>query len=125
MGSLLTGVPMGLRLPAGLAGDAAPYVPSAPVQIGTSGQHRGVGEAGSWQALLMMFAVVLILGTAVLMFAVRQRTRLLRRRRVRRMGEAAALMAATAEGDSHHPHPALATAHHTRHTGPPSPERVT
>jgi hypothetical protein len=91
MGSLITGALDGLGLPAGLAGDSTPYVPSAPVQIGTSGRpHHSVSEVGSWQMLIAMFAVVIILGAVVLMFAVRQRTRVLKRRRVRRMAEAPA-----------------------------------
>lgn len=61
-----------------------PYVPSAPVQIGTPGKHNLISEAGSWQALLLMFVAVLVLGAAVLMFAVQQRTRVLKRRRIRR-----------------------------------------
>ena len=97
MGSLMAGVPAALHAVVGLAGDTAPYVPSAPVQIGTSGPRHGVAEAGSWQALLVMFGLMLVLGTAVLMYAVRQRTRVLERRRVRRMGEAVALMAAMAD----------------------------
>ena len=94
MGSLIAGVLDGLGRPAGLAGDGTPYVPSAPVQIGTSGRpHHRVSEVGSWQALIAMFAVVILLGAVVLMFAVRQRTRVLARRRVRRMAEAAAALA--------------------------------
>src|SRR5689334_10566634 len=94
MGSLIAGMLEGLGMPAGLVGDTTPYVPSTPVEIGTSGVHHNMGEARSWQVLLVMFAVVLGLGTAVLLYAVRQRTRVLERRRVRRMGETAALMAA-------------------------------
>lgn len=133
MGSLIAGVLDGLGLPAGLAGDGTPYTPSAPVQIGTSGRtHRAVAEAGSWQTLITMFAAVTVLGAVVLMYVVRQRTRVLRRRRLRRMAEAAA---APAEYEG------LATAHHiphytphysphhtpqrTRHAEPPDPERVT
>jgi hypothetical protein len=93
MGSLFAGVLHGLGLPAGLAADSTPYVPSAPVQIGTSGPRHGVPEVGSWQALIAMFAVVIVVGAAVLMFAVRQRTRVLERRRVRRMAEAVAALA--------------------------------
>ncbi|MEY9930079.1 hypothetical protein ABH926_004721 [Catenulispora sp. GP43] len=93
MGSLIAGMLDGLGIPSGLAGDTTPYVPSAPVQIGTSGPRHGAAEAGSWQGLLAMFALVLVLGAAVLLYVVRQRTRVLARRRVRRMGEAAALMA--------------------------------
>jgi hypothetical protein len=40
MGSLIAGVLDGLGLPAGLAGDTAPYVPSAPVEV------RGGRDAG-------------------------------------------------------------------------------
>jgi hypothetical protein len=43
---------------------------------------------------MVMFAVVLVLGTVVLMYVVRQRARLLERRRVRRMAQAAAQAAA-------------------------------
>jgi|GEM_PF-2897667 len=121
MGSLIAGVLDGLGLPAGLAGDGTPYTPSTPVQIGTPGRtHHAVTEVGSWQTLITMFAVVVVLGAAVLMYVVRQRTRVLRRRRVRRMAEAAAAPAEY-EGlaTAHH------TPHHTRHAGPPDPERVT
>ncbi|MEY9906586.1 hypothetical protein ABIA35_002806 [Catenulispora sp. MAP12-49] len=93
MGSLIAGMLDGLGIPSGLAGDTTPYVPSAPVQIGTSTPRHGAAEAGAWQVLLVLFALVLVLGAAVLMYVVRQRTRVLDRRRVRRMGEAAALMA--------------------------------
>jgi hypothetical protein len=94
MGSLIAGALDSLGLPAGLAGDGTPYVPSAPVQIGTSGRaHHNVSEVGSWQTLIAMFAVVILLGAVVLMFAVRQRTRVLKRRRVRRMAEAVAALA--------------------------------
>jgi len=91
MGSLIAGVLDGLgpaRGLLGLAGDSTPYVPSAPVEIGTSGPHHGVAEGGSWQALIIMFGLVIVIGAAVLMHAVRQRARLLERRRVRRMVEA-------------------------------------
>ncbi|WP_194916196.1 hypothetical protein [Catenulispora rubra] len=90
MGSLIAGVLDGLgpvRGLVGLAGDNTPYVPSAPVEIGTPGPHHGVAEAGSWQGLIIMFGLVIVIGAAVLMYAVRQRTRLLERRRVRRMAE--------------------------------------
>lgn len=83
MGSLIAGV-----------FDDTPYVPSAPVEIGTSGPHHGVAEAGSWQVLIIMFGLVVLVGAAVLMYVVRQRTRLLERRRVRRMAEAQAAWAA-------------------------------
>lgn len=92
MGSLIAGALDGLGHVVGLAGDATPYVPSAPVQIGTSGPRRGVAEAGSWQGLIVMFGLVLAIGAAVLMYAVRQRTRVLERRRVRRMAATVALM---------------------------------
>ena len=91
MGSLIAGALDSLGRPAGLAGDNTPYAPSAPVQIGTSGRpHHGVSEVGSWQTLIAMFTVAILLGAVVLMFAVRQRTRVLTRRRVRRMAEAVA-----------------------------------
>ena len=91
MGSLIAGVLDGLgpaRGLLGLAGDNTPYVPSAPVEIGTPGPHHGVAEAGSWQDLIVMFGLVIVIGAAVLMYAVRQRARLLERRRVRRMADA-------------------------------------
>lgn len=92
MGSLIVGTFDGVTRLAGFATDNTPHVPSAPVQIGTSGPRHGVAEAGAWQALIVMFGLVIILGTAVLMYAVRQRTGLLERRRVRRMAAAVALM---------------------------------
>ena len=93
MGSLIVGALDGLGLPVGLAGDGTPYVPSAPVQIGTSKARHAPPEVGSWQLLITMFAAVVVLGAVVLLFAVRQRTRVLRRRRVRRMAEAVATLA--------------------------------
>lgn len=93
MGSLIAGVPTVLGAHAGLVGDA-PNVPSAPVEIGTSGTRQAVSEVGSWQVLLLMFVGVLVLGAVVLMYAVRQRARLVERRRVRRMGDVAAWVAA-------------------------------
>lgn len=95
---------------------STPYVPSAPVQIGTPGPHHWVHETGSWQVLVVMFALVLALGAAVLMFAVRERTRVLRRRAVRRMGEAAARPAAR---------PDAGVEAEGRAAGRPRPERVT
>ena len=91
MGSLIAGVLDELgpaRGLLGLAGDSTPYVPSAPVEIGTPGPHHGVAEGGSWQGLIIMFGLVIVIGAAVLMYAVRQRARLLERRRVRRMADA-------------------------------------
>src|SRR5947209_16966885 len=94
MGSLIAGVVDAVGLPPGLAGDGTPSVPSAPVKLGgTSGLRPRVSEAGSLQVLIMMFAVLIVLGTAVLMFAAWQRTRVLARRRVRRMAEAVAAAA--------------------------------
>ena len=116
--------------------DDTPYVPSAPVQIGTSGPRHGVPEVGSWQALIMMLAAAIVLGTVVLMFAVRQRMRVLERRRVRRMAEAAAAMGQyesltelggvtlAPSGATHPRATAHHTSHHTRHAKPRSPERV-
>ena len=98
---------------AGMLADT-PYVPSTPVQIGTSGTHHSVPEAGSWQVLIAMLAAVILVGAAVLMFAVRQRTLLLERRRVRRMAETVTPHAT--------PHD---TGHGTGHDKPPSPGRVT
>jgi hypothetical protein len=100
MGLLFAGALIGLSGLSGLSGligDATPKVPSTPVEIGTSGPRHNVSEAGSWQVLITMFALVLVLGAAVLMYAVRQRARVLERRRVRRMGEAVALVAAMGE----------------------------
>jgi hypothetical protein len=93
MGSLIAGMLTVLGTPAGLAGDA-PDVPSTPVEIGTSGTRRAASEVGSWQVLLLMFVAVLVLGAVVLMYAARQRARLVERRRVRRMGDVAAWVAA-------------------------------
>ena len=133
MGSLIAGMLDGLGLPATLVGDTTPYVPSTPVQIGTSRPHHSISEVGSWQALLIMFCAVLLLGWAVLMVAVLQRTRLLARRRVRRMGEAVALMAAKGDGNRDtsaltpptSPRAASATAHRVRRDGPRRADRVT
>lgn len=97
MGSLIAGMLDALGPPSGLAGDTAPYVPSAPVEIGTPGMRHGPAEIGSWQGLMVMFAVVLALGAVVLMYVVRQRTRLLARRRVRRMAQAVRPVAADGE----------------------------
>lgn len=93
MVSLIAGALTALGLPAGPAWNA-PDVPSAPVEIGTSGTRQHVSEAGSWQVLLVMFVLALVLGAVVLMYAVRQRARLVARRRVRRMGDVAAWVAA-------------------------------
>ncbi|MEZ0115919.1 hypothetical protein ABH920_009961 [Catenulispora sp. EB89] len=111
MGSLIAGVLDGLgpaRGLLGLAGDNTPYVPSAPVEIGTPGPHHGVAEAGSWQGLIIMFGLVIVLGAAVLMYAVRQRARLLERRRVRRMADARMAQAQVADGLVFGPVPDLA-----------------
>jgi len=107
MGSLVVAVvgPDGLGL-GRLPGDGTPYTPSSPVQIGTPGAHHGSAEVGSWQGLVLMLVLVLLVGGVILAYVAGQRARLLRRRRVRRMAEAA--------GD-----------HHSRPTGPSSPERVT
>ena len=96
MGSLISGILDALGIPADLAGDNTPYVPSTPVQIGTPGPRHGFSEAGSWQVLIVMLALVLFVGAAVLMFAVRERARVLERRRVRRMSEGAATEIPTA-----------------------------
>lgn len=97
MSSLAAGALEALGVPSGLVGDATPNPPSTPVQIGTSGPRHQFSEAGSWQVLLIMFALVLVLGAGVLMFAARQRASLLARRRVRRMGEVAAMVAAVGD----------------------------
>jgi hypothetical protein len=98
MGSLIagfTGVVDGLSR---MAGDGSPNAPSTPVEIGTSGTHHSRSQIGSWQDLFLMLAVVIAIGTVVLLFVVRQRVGLLERRRLRRMAEAAARTGDT--GDS-------------------------
>jgi hypothetical protein len=125
MASLLAGIPAGLGLPPGLAGDSVPGVPSAPVQIGTPKAHHRVAEAGSWQILLLMLVAVLVLGAAVLLVAVRQRTRVLKRRRVRRTSEAAVPFTALTPTVSPSSRTAPATGDDGRRAEPPGPERVT
>lgn len=114
-----------------LATDDTPHVPSAPVQIGTPGPRHGVSEVGSWQWLIVMLAAAIVLGTVVLMFAVRQRTRALKRRRVHRMAEAAAAPAQYESlgslgelGEVRITPLAPMAPHHTRYAKPRSPERV-
>jgi hypothetical protein len=127
MGSLIAGALDGLgpaRGLLGLAGDSTPYVPSAPVEIGTSGPHHGVAEAGSWQALIVMFGVVIVIGAAVLLYAVRQRAGLLDRRRVRRMADARIARAQAAQAP-HAPHaPHIVHTPHPIRTAP-TPPRTT
>ena len=109
MGSLIA------RTLLGLAGDNTPFAPSTPVEVGTSGTHHSVADTNSWQILIIMLFLVVVIGAAVLMYTVRQRSRLLERRRARRMAEAHAI----AHHAAHH------TPHHTRPARPPGPERVT
>jgi hypothetical protein len=71
-----------------LGGADVPAVPSIPVQIGTGGPHHGHPQAASWQMLILMFVALTLVGTAVLLFVVRQRRKAVERRRVRRMAEA-------------------------------------
>ncbi|NUP47146.1 MAG: hypothetical protein HOW97_07500 [Catenulispora sp.] len=78
---------------AGFGDDDAPHAPSSPVQIGTGGVvHHARSEIGSWQTLILMFVGVVVVGAAVLMYVVRQRRKLLERRRLRRMAEVARLV---------------------------------
>jgi hypothetical protein len=93
MGSLLAGIAGAVDGLSRVATDNTPYVPSAPVQIGTSGAHHSSSsQITLWRDLIMMMAAVIVIGTVVLLYVVRQRTRLLERRRLRRMAEAAAQM---------------------------------
>lgn len=111
-----------------LGADGAPSTPSTPVQIGTPGARHGRPEMGSWQMLILMFISAIVLGTLVLMYVVRQRGKVLARRRVRRMAEYARLVEADVGSSpaprpkSHHPH---ATPHHIRRARTPRRERVT
>ena len=122
MSSLTAGALEALGMPSGLVGDATPNPPSTPVQIGTSGPRHQFSEAGSWQVLLIMFALVLVLGAGVLMFAVRQRASLVARRRVRRTGEVAAMIAVM--GDVDGPVAAGGTARAAK-SAPPTPAGTT
>lgn len=73
---------------AAIRGGDPPGTPSGPVEIGTGGTHRSHAEIGSWQMLILMFVSAVVIGTAVLVYVVRQRRRVLERRRLRRMAEA-------------------------------------
>jgi len=73
---------------AGFGHDDVPAVPSIPVQIGTHGTRHGHPQAASWQMLILMFVALIVLGTAVLLYVVRQRRKIVARRRMRRMAEA-------------------------------------
>jgi hypothetical protein len=67
----------------GLFGDGSVGSPSVPVQIGgTVGRHTD-GQDAAWQTLVLMLGLGLILGSAVLMYVVVQRSRTLARRRAR------------------------------------------
>src|SRR2546423_658234 len=74
----------------GLRADDAPNVPSVPVQIGTPGVvYHGHNEIGSRQSLILMFIAAIVVGAIVLLHVVRQRGKVLERRRQSRMAEAA------------------------------------
>jgi hypothetical protein len=76
---------MMLSLISTAAGD--PVGPDPAIPIGTNSTNVvNINQGAHWQFLLLLFAVSLLLGAAVLMFAVVQRTRLLARRRARRYG---------------------------------------
>ena len=68
----------------GLFGDGSVWIPSVPVQIGDAGTvHHTDGQDAAWQALVLMLGLALILGSAVVIYVVVQRTRVLARRRAR------------------------------------------
>jgi hypothetical protein len=114
-------------------GNDTPSGPSGPVEIGTGGTHHGHAEAGSWQTLILMFIAVILIGAAVLMYVVRQRRKLLERRRLRRIAEAARRAdrephadpsASASASPSPDPHRATTTSPRFR-SKPAGPERVT
>ncbi|GAA1968721.1 hypothetical protein [Catenulispora subtropica] len=78
-----------VEMVATVGNDGGPNAPSVPVDIGTPGARHGHAEIGSWRMLIVMIISTIVIGTAVLMYVVRQRHRLLERRRLRRMAEAA------------------------------------
>lgn len=109
----------------------APSVPSGPVEIGTKGAHPDHPEIGSWQALILMLTGMIVIGALVLLFVVRQRSKVLRRRRLRRMAEVARLaasyeIAADIEARAAAPPPPPHTSATLHHRARPSrPQRVT
>ncbi|GAA2057771.1 hypothetical protein GCM10009839_79150 [Catenulispora yoronensis] len=80
---------LAVRVMGAFVDDDDPGVPSGPVDIGTAGVHHARNEIGSWQTLILMFISVIVVGAVVLLYVVRQRGRLVERRRLRRMAEAA------------------------------------
>jgi hypothetical protein len=148
MGSLIVrAVAAAMAAVAGFGEAGAPDVPSSPVQVGTGATPHRHTETASWRTLILMFISAIVVGTAVLMYVVRQRRRLLERRRLRRMADAARLAAAGAfatsdvgdsavspvvvaapvgspASDARPRHPATVP-HHTLHPRPPGRQRVT
>jgi hypothetical protein len=89
---------MMLSLISAVTGDPVGPDPATPIGTGTKAVVN-VDQGASWQFLLLLFAISLLLGAAVLMFAVVQRTRFLARRRARLYGSAVSVAGGPAGSD--------------------------
>ena len=114
-----------VRVVAAVADAVRDDTPSGPVEIGTGVRHRHHAEIGSWQTLILMFVAAIGIGTAVLMYVVRQRRKLLERRRLRRLAEAAHYAEPQRPAAARPDATATATAAAGSRAEPAGPERVT